>query len=1043
MSSSLSWFFFFSLSFTFSGTAASVSDDAMSLLMFKGSISLGGSDVLRGWNLSLSHCQWFGVTCDGVNGRVVALNISGNGGVLAAGSLLVGKLNPAIGNLVELRVLSLPNNLMYGEIPGSVGKLQSLEVLELQGNNFSGEIPNQISSLRSLRLLNLSDNSFSGSIPGKLIGSTRLEAIDLSYNQLSGSIQVVDNRCGALNHLRLSHNFLTNNIPAEIGQCWKLRTLLLDSNILEGQIPAEIGQISELRILDVSRNSLTDSIPKGLGNCRKLSQIVLTNLNDINPDYDSLRGEFNAFNGGIPSELLLLPSLQVLWAPRGNFNGELPINWSSSCSLRVLNLGQNYITGTIPESIGKCANLTYLDLSSNKLQGNLPSQLRVSCMAYFNVSQNKISGVLPRFEKDSFCTNLIPHEPAPRFLDQEDDWNSYFNFPVWDFPRLNDNLIISHDFSWNRFSGSLTSVKVGEELLANGRKFSYKLLLNSNQFNGSLPIDLVSNCNDMKGVSVNLSSNLVSGEISDAFFLHCRQMIEFEAASNELDNSIGPQIGDLQMLLRLDLRGNRLSGVLPDQLGNLQSLKWMLLGGNNLTGEIPSRLSRLTSLVSLDLSRNMFTGVIPESFSYASRLEILLLDHNRLTGEIPASFSALSHLTKLDVSFNNLSGHIPHLQHTFDCIYFGGNKFLHPCPDSYSDSPAGLPVPLDVAKWKRRRKFMSMIIAVAASSSLICLLILIAVIIIVKRRLGKQNTLKKKQVVTFSDAPSDLNYDNVVRATENFSLRYLIGTGGFGSTYKAELPSGFLVAVKRLSIGRFQGGIQQFDAEIRTLGRIRHKNLVTLLGYYVGEAEMFLVYNYLSGGNLDTFIHKKSCKHVKHSVIHKITLDIARALAYLHYSCDPRIVHRDIKPSNILLDEDHNTYISDFGLARLLEVSETHATTDVAGTFGYVAPEYATTCRVSDKADVYSFGVVLLELLSGKRSLDRSFSDFGNGFNIVTWANMLIKEGRFSELFTPELWEMGPKEHLLGMLKLASNCTVEILALRPSMKQVVETLKQL
>lgn len=1037
MSSSLSWFFFFSLSFAFSGAVASVPADAMSLLRFKDSVSFDSSGVLRGWNLSVSYCDWFGVTCDRVTGRVVELKMNGSDSVLA------GTLNPAIGDLAELRVLSLPDNLICGEIPGSIGKLQSLEVLELQGNNFSGKIPRQISYLRSLRLLNLSDNSFSGSIPSKLIGSMKLERIDLSYNQLSGRIQVVDNRCGVLNHLRLSHNFLTDNIPAEIGQCWNLRSLLLDGNILEGRIPAEIGRISELRVLDVSRNSLTDTIPKELGNCRKLSQIVLTNLNDIIPDDDSLRGEFNAFNGGIPSELLLLPSLRVFWAPRANFNGELPSNWSSSCSLRILNLGQNYINGTIPEAIGMCSNLTYLDLSSNKLQGKLPSQLRVPCMAYFNVSQNKISGVLPRFEKDGFCTSMIPQEPAPNFLDEEDNWNAYFNVPVWDFSRLNDNLTIAHDFSWNSFSGSLASFKVGEELLANGRKFSYILLLNSNQFNGSLPIDLVSNCNDLKSVSVNLSSNLVSGEISDAFFLHCQQMMEFEAASNELDNLIGPRIGDLRMLLRLDLRENRLSGVLPDQLGKLQSLKWMLLGGNNLTGEIPSRLGRLASLTSLDLSRNAFTGVIPESLAYASRLEILLLDHNRLTGEIPSSFSALSHLTKLDVSFNNLSGHIPHIQHMIDCIYFRGNEFLHPCPDSYSESPAGLPVPLDVQKWKRRRKFLSMIITVAVSSTLICILLIIAVIIFAKKRLGRQNSLKKKLMVTFSDAPAELSYDNVVRATENFSLRYLIGTGGFGSTYKAELPSGSMVAVKRLSIGRFQGGIQQFDAEIRTLGRIRHKNLVTLLGYYVGEAEMFLVYNYLSGGNLETFIHEKSCKHVKHSVIRKIALDIARALAYLHYSCVPRIVHRDIKPSNILLDEEHNTYISDFGLARLLEVSETHATTDVAGTFGYVAPEYATTCRVSDKADVYSFGVVLLELLSGKRSLDRSFSDFGNGFNIVTWAKMLIKEGRSSELFTPELWEMGPEEQLLGMLKLASSCTVEILALRPSMKQVVDTLKQL
>ena len=133
----------------------------------------------------------------------------------------------------------------------------------------------------------------------------------------------------------------------------------------------------------------------------------------------------------------------------------------------------------------------------------------------------------------------------------------------------------------------------------------------------------------------------------------------------------------------------------------------------------------------------------------------------------------------------------------------------------------------------------------------------------------------------------------------------------------------------------------------------------------------------------------------------------------------------------------------DFGLARLLEVFETHATTDVAGTFGYVAPEYATTCRVSDKADVYSFGVVLFELISGKKSLDPSFSEYGNGFNIVAWAKLLIKEGRFPELLSPELWEVGHRGNLLAMLKLASTCTAESLSLRPSMKQVLEKLQPL
>lgn len=956
--------------------------------------------------------------------------------------------------------MSIPYNIFSGEIPGSsIGKLRSLEVLELQGNNFSGNIPTQINRLYYLRLLNLSHNSFSGFIPNRLIGLRNLRVVDLSHNQLSGRIRIsVDslNKCEFLNHLRLSHNFLTDSIPPEIGNCWNLRTLLLDGNILEGRIPGEIGRISELRILDVSRNSLTERIPQELGNCRKLSVLVLTKV-DSGPGYnedslvDSYRIEFNAFVGAVPSEVLLIPSLQVLWAPRANLDGRLPSNWSDPCSLRILNLGQNYITGVVPESLGLCKNLSFMDLSSNTLWGYLSTQMRVPCMVYFNVSRNNISGSLPRFENGSCdATMVISYVQYPNFLDNEEVQNAYLNIPVWGSQMntfyglgLGETNVIIHDFSWNSLTGSLPLFSLGNGFLATNFKFKYRLLLNDNKFNGHLPGQIVSNCNDLDSFSVNLSANRLSGGLYQALLLDCVQLKEFEAAHNQIVGSIGPGIGGSMMLQRIDLSGNKLSGSLPNQLGRLKNLKWMLLGGNNLTGGIPSQLGKLTSLVVLDLSQNVLTGTIPASLTDVSSLEIVLLDHNGLYGEIPSAFSTLINLSKLDVSFNNLSGHIPHLQHLSDCDSFRGNRYLLPCPDPYSAPPAGLPVPLEVQKADRQRKLKSSIIAMLTSASVVCILIvLVFVIIFGRRKLGRLTSLRRKVVVTFADAPTELNYDNVVRATGNFSMQNLIGTGGFGSTYKAELIPGFLVAVKRLSIGRFQG-IQQFDAEIRTLGRIRHKHLVTLIGYYGGEADMFLIYNYLSGGNLETFIHNRSANNVGWPVIHKIAIHIAQALAYLHYSCVPRIVHRDIKPSNILLDEELNAYLSDFGLARLLEVSETHATTDVAGTFGYVAPEYATTCRVSDKADVYSFGVVLLELISGKKSLDPSFSEFGNGFNIVAWANLLMIEGRSSEFFSPEIWEAGPKENLLGLLRIASTCTVESLSVRPSMKQVLDKLKLL
>ncbi|KAK7336175.1 hypothetical protein VNO77_16708 [Canavalia gladiata] len=1049
----LSFFFFFFFFFTThsaNAVNATIPNNALSLLNFKRFVSSDPSNLLAGWTnrTSPNLCRWHGVVCGGgtLSGRVTALNVTGLHG---------GELSPSVGDMSELRVLSLAGNMFSGEVPASIGNLRLLEVLELQGNNFSGIVPNQMSFLQSLRFVNLSGNAFSGSIPSELVGSGSIKIVDLSNNQFSGEIPVNGlSGCDSLNHLKLSHNFLTGEIPPQIGKCRNLRTFLVDGNILEGRIPPEIGYAVELRVLDVSRNSLTGRIPKELANCLKLSVLVLTDLfEDRNEGSmeDSFRGEFNAFVGNIPHEVLLLSRLQVLWAPRANLGGRLPSGWTDLCPLRVLNLAQNYVTGVVPESLGMCRNLTFLDLSSNSLVGYLPSlQLQVPCMMYFNVSRNNISGTLTGFRKERCGVGSTFATLDPSFLELDGFEDAYFSIPVWRFQKdalvgsnFDETIVVSHDFSWNSFMGSIPLFSLGDDFFTENCKVSYMLSLNNNKFNGTLPYQLVSNCNDLKTLSVNLSVNQLSSGNSQALFLECLKLKDFEAAYNHIGGSIGSRIGDLRMLQRLDLSWNKLSGSLPNQMGNLQNMKWMLLGGNNLTGEIPSQLGQLTSLAVLNLSHNGLVGAIPP-LANAKSLEILLLDHNNLSGEIPLSFSTLSSLVELDVSFNNLSGHIPHLQHPSDCDSYKGNEHMHTCPDPFSVSPASLPVPLEIKQLHKRRKLKTWVIAGVTSASVaLCMLLGIVLVIFSGRsKFGRLSSIRRRQVVTFQDVPIELSYDGVANATGNFSIRYLIGTGGFGSTYKAELSPGFLVAIKRLSIGRFQG-IQQFETEIRTLGRIRHKNLVTLIGYYVGKAEMFLIYNYLSGGNLEAFIHDRSGKNVQWPVIYKIAKDIAEALAYLHYSCVPRIVHRDIKPSNILLDEDLNAYLSDFGLARLLEVSETHATTDVAGTFGYVAPEYATTCRVSDKADVYSFGVVLLELMSGRKSLDPSFSEYGNGFNIVPWAELLITEGRCSELFSSALWESGPKEKLLGLLKVALTCTEETLSLRPSMKQVLEKLKQL
>ncbi|XP_064956211.1 LRR receptor-like serine/threonine-protein kinase RPK2 isoform X2 [Musa acuminata AAA Group] len=988
--------------------------DQAALLAFKSSVALDPASLLSGWSpVARRHCTWRGVTCDAVSGRVTALNLTGT-----PSSPLSGRLAAALGNLTELRVLSLPHNAFSGDIPAAaIGSLCRLEVLDLRRNNFSGKIPDEISRLPSLSVLDLSHNSLSGAIPESLIGSSNLQSVDLSFNQLSGKITVDPlGSCSCLTHLRLSSNLLVGRIPPAIGRCTKIQTLLLDRNILEGRIPAAIGQLLDLRVLDVSRNSLTDRIPRELALCQKLSVLRLTNL----MDFDSTGGssnveEFNAFIGSMPAEIFSIPSLEILWAPRANLDGSLPDSRNGSCSLGILNLGQNYIAGVIPEWLETCRNLSFLDLSSNYLQGLLPASLGIPCMAYFNISQNSVTGSLPGFFDMDCSYNLASLSKSGDPLDEDNLLIAYSADLLQSTQRdnpfalvLDDSFVVLHDFSQNHFIGPLPSF-----VMPLDDSFPYGLSLNNNGFNGS---------------------------ISDCWLLK-----SFEAANNRLHGSIPSEIRNLNLLRHLDLRNNYFNGSTPDKLRGLKALEQVLLGGNNFSGGIPTQFDGLSSLTVLDLSRNSFTGSIPPSLANATNLEVLLLNNNQLSGTIPPSFSALHRLIELDVSFNNLSGDIPHLEHSTDCKFFLGNSFLKPCQDPSMSAPSGIPFKTEIPDQGRRKSRLKYftIAAVASASVLVSvLLVLTFVLVSGRRKFVRITSLRKKLVVTFTDVPAELTYENVVRATGNFSIQNLIGTGGFGATYKGELVPGFLVAVKRLSIGRFQG-LQQFDAEIRTLGRVRHKNLVTLIGYHMGEINTFLIYNYLSGGNLETFIRHMSNRNVTWYEVHKIALDVAQALSYLHYSCVPRIVHRDIKPSNILLDEKLNAYLSDFGLARLLEVSQTHATTDVAGTFGYVAPEYATTCRVSDKADVYSFGVVLLELMSGKRSLDPSFSEYGNGFTIVAWGRLLIQEDRAGELFSQGLWENGPKDKLVSMLKLALSCTVESLSVRPSMKQVVLTLKQL
>ncbi|EXB38107.1 LRR receptor-like serine/threonine-protein kinase RPK2 [Morus notabilis] len=1008
---------------------------------------------------------------------------------------LVGKLSPLIGKLSELRVLSLPFNGLGGEIPREIWGLDNLEVLDLEGNSISGKLPLQFN--KNLRVLNLGFNKIEGEIPSSLSNSVRLEILNLAGNRLNGTVpsfvgrlrgvylsynwfggaipSEIGENCGKLEHLDLSGNFLVDGIPATLGNCGELRTLLLYSNMMEESIPIEIGRLSKLEVFDVSRNTLSGSIPRQLGNCTQLSVIVLSNLfnpvpkvnyTEDNPpleELSSMYDDFNYFQGSIPEEITSLPRLRILWSPRATLDGQFPSNWGACANMEMINLAQNLFTGEIPATLSRCKKLRFLDISSNKLTGELVNELPVPCMTMFDVSGNILSGSVPEFNK-SACPSIPSLDKY--FSELDNPWSPYQAFfaskaEVGNSLQLNKKdggLVVIHNFGQNNFTGNLPTIPIAPESL--GKQTVYAFLAGENKFVDAFPGNLFEKCGGLDALIVNISNNKLSGQIPAEIGKMCRSLQFLDASQNQISGPIPSSVGDFVSLVSLNLSWNLLQGEIPTSLGQIKEMmKYLSLAGNNLTSLIPSSLGQLLSLEVLDLSSNSLDGEIPKDLVNLKNLTVLLLDKNNLSGQIPSGLANVTTLSTFNVSFNNLSGSLPSNSNLMKCNSALGNPFIRSCrmytltesstesqgrggdSQQYAASPSDVP-----SQGSGNSGLNSIEIAsVTSASAIVSVLIALVVLFIYTRKWNSKSKVggsTRKEVTVFTDIGVPLTFDCVVRATGNFNASNCIGNGGFGATYKAEMSPGILVAIKRLAVGRFQG-IQQFHAEIKTLGRLRHPNLVTLIGYHASETEMFLIYNYLPGGNLEKFIQERSTRAVDWRILHKIALDIARALAYLHDQCVPRVLHRDVKPSNILLDDDFNAYLSDFGLARLLGTSETHATTGVAGTFGYVAPEYAMTCRVSDKADVYSYGVVLLELLSDKKALDPSFSSYGNGFNIVQWSCMLLRQGRAKEFFTSGLWDAGPHDDLVEVLHLAVVCTVDSLSTRPTMRQVVRRLKQL
>lgn len=516
-----------------------------------------------------------------------------------------------------------------------------------------------------------------------------------------------------------------------------------------------------------------------------------------------------------------------------------------------------------------------------------------------------------------------------------------------------------------------------------------------------------------------------------------------------------------QRVRSINLPYMQLGGIISPSIGKLSRLQRLALHQNGLHGIIPNEITNCTELRALYLRENYLQGGIPSDIGNLSYLNILDLSSNSLKGAIPSSIGRLMHLRSLNLSTNFFSGEIPDFGalSTFGNNSFAGNLDLcgrqvhKPCRTSM-----GFPVVLPHAEsdeaavpTKRSSHYMKGVLIGAMSTMGLALVVLLAFLWVwllsKKERTARRYTEVKKQVnqeastklITFH---GDLPYPSseIIEKLEALDEEDVVGSGGFGTVYRMVMNDCGTFAVKRIDRSR-EGSDQVFERELEILGSIKHINLVNLRGYCRLPASKLLIYDYMAMGSLDDFLHEHGPEErsLNWGARLKIALGSARGLAYLHHDCSPKIVHRDIKSSNILLDENLEPRVSDFGLAKLLVDEDAHVTTVVAGTFGYLAPEYLQSGRATAKSDVYSFGVLLLELVTGKRPTDPSFVK--RGLNVVGWMNTLLRQNQLEDLVDKRCTGTDV-ETLEAILEIAARCTDANPDDRPSMNLVLQLLEQ-
>ncbi|KAI3810099.1 hypothetical protein L1987_19708 [Smallanthus sonchifolius] len=865
--------------------------------------------------------------------------------------------------------------------PGSICHITQIKVTAM---DVAGPIPEGLWTLTYLVNLNLYRNYLTGSLSPSIGNLTRMEWMTFGFNALSGVLPKELGRLTNLKSLAFDTNNFTGSLPPELGNLRSLQQLYIDSSGVGGEIPSTFANLQNLVTVRASDNELTGRIPDFIGNWTLLQ---------------SLRFEGNSFEGSIPPSFSRLTSLQDLRIC-GLSNGTLDFIKDLK-SLRILVLRNNRISGSIPTDMGEYQNLTQLDLSFNNLSGEIPRDLfNLSQLSFLFLGNNSLNGTLPDV-KSATLRNL--------------------------------------DFSYNELSGTLPSWVSEPNLQINLVVNNFTL---EDSENSALPSGL--NC---------LQRNFPCGRGSprySSFGINCggSEITSSDEIVHEQDNET---LGAATYYVTSERRwgvsnvGQRenpaYTTALSRQFNTLDSalfqtarisagsLRYYGLGLEN--GNYTVNLQFAELLIEdgptwRSLGRRVFDIYIQGN--------LVFQDFNIKREAGGVSFSPVSREATVQVSNNYLEIHLLWSGKGTCCIPTQGT--FGPLISAISATPNFRPSVSNTPHSTKKKNKTGLIVGILVPIAVVSFLSLLALYIFRHRR-KKQDTSDNYEEFLGIDAKTfTFSYGDLRDATGDFSPANKLGEGGFGPVYKGTLGDGRVIAVKQLSVASRQGK-SQFMAEIATISAVQHRNLVKLCGCCIEGDNQLLVYEYLENKSLDQALFGEKRLSLNWATRFEICLGIARGLAYLHEESRVRVIHRDVKASNVLLDADLNPKISDFGLAKLYDDKKTHMSTRVAGTIGYLAPEYAMRGRLTEKADVFSFGVVALEIISGRPNSDSTLED--KEIYLLEWAWNLHEAKREVELVDEELSEFDENE-VKRVMKIALLCTQTSPVERPPMSRVVALL---